>query len=261
MGIREAADGQKVIIYGDCWPEVSAVQHVVEAICPECCCKVADSLLGLLQYLTCTPEAVIILCLRPREHIYLFYVLKQALLDHPALVISDELLFSDRLVLNSWGGLPFTTHPDIIAIIAGIRRNGRLTYPLKGKLVHFLLAPSTATGYFAVPLIFNNPERLMNYMSLLMHRAIMHCGITPAQQKLLNELYKGKFTLSGLAGMLDMSGKKISQEKERILTKLGMNNRMYGLLHGTRFCPEIQKTPFISPADAKNCVVQNIAEV
>ncbi|ECI3671077.1 transcriptional regulator, partial [Salmonella enterica subsp. diarizonae] len=81
---------RQVIIHGDCWPVVSAVQFVVKAMRPECRCDVADSLPCLLQSLTGTPEAVLILCLRPREHIYLFYALKNLLLDHPVLAISDE---------------------------------------------------------------------------------------------------------------------------------------------------------------------------
>ncbi|EFR6822930.1 transcriptional regulator [Salmonella enterica] len=245
--IRETAHGQTVIIYGDCWPEMAAVQYVVKTIHPECLCEVAGSLTGLLQFLTRTPDALLILCLRPREHIYLFYVLKEALLNHPALVISDEFFFSDRLVLQSWGGIPFMPHRDITPLIRAIQKYGRPPHPLEGKLSVFLSAPTVATGFFAVPMIFNSPERLMNYMSLLLHRAITYCGITPVQQKLLNEIYKGKSTLSGMAGVMNMNGKKISQEKERILTKLGMNNRMYALLHGTRFCAEIQRTAFITP--------------
>ncbi|EKC2495920.1 transcriptional regulator [Salmonella enterica] len=249
--IREAIHGQTVIVHGDCWPEMTAVQHVVQAIHPEYSCEVTGSLTDLLRFLARTPDALLILCLRPGEHIYLFYALKEVLLDHPALVISDELFFSDRLVLQSWGGLPFTSLRDIIPLIRAIQKYDPPPFPPKGELSRFLSAPTVATGFFAVPMIFNSPERLMNYMSLLLHRAITYCGITPAQQKLLNEIYKGKSTLSGMAGMMGMSGKKISQEKERILTKLGMNNRIHALLHGTRFCPEIQRTAFITPDEIR----------
>ncbi|EAY4772461.1 transcriptional regulator [Salmonella enterica] len=244
---RKAANSQSVIIHGDRWPEVSAVQHVVKAIHPESRCEVAGSLMDLLQYLTRAPEAVIVLCLRPREHVYLFYALKQALTDHPALVISDELLFSDRLILHSWGGLPFTTHQDIAAIIAGIPKYGRHPSPPEGKLTQFLSAPSIATGFFDVPLIFNNPERLMNYMALLMYRATLSCGVTPDQQKLLEEVYKGQYSLSGLKDRLNKNEKQIWQDKNRLLVKLGMKNRLHELLFGTRFCPETQRTVFISP--------------
>lgn len=245
--IREAIHDQTVIVHGDCWPEMSAIQHVVRVIHPEYPCDLAGSLTDLLHFLTQAPGALLILCLRPREHIYLFYALKQVLLNHPALVISDEFFFSDRLVLQSWGGLSFTSHRDITPLITAIQKYGQPPHPLEGELSRFLSVPTVATGFFAVPVIFNNPERLMNYMSLLLHRAITYCGITPTQQKLLNEIYKGKSSLSGMAGVMNMNGKQISQEKERILAKLGMNNRMYALLHGTRFCPEIQRTEFISP--------------
>ncbi|EKC2616378.1 transcriptional regulator [Salmonella enterica] len=244
---RKTVHGQTVIVYGDCWPEMVAVQYVVKTILPECLCEVAGSLTDLLQFLTRAPDALLILCLHPREHIYLFYALKEALLNHPALIISDELLFSDRLVLQSWGGIPFMSHRDITPLIRAIQKYGQPPHPLEGKLSGFLSVPTVATGFFAVPMIFNSPERLMNYMSLLLHRAITYCGITPTQQKLLNEIYKGKYNLSGMAGVMNMSGKKISQEKERILTKLGMKNRMYALLHGTRFCVKIQRTAFMPP--------------
>ncbi|ECI4754883.1 transcriptional regulator, partial [Salmonella enterica subsp. diarizonae] len=35
---------RQVIIHGDCWPVVSAVQAVVRAMLPECRCDIAESL-------------------------------------------------------------------------------------------------------------------------------------------------------------------------------------------------------------------------
>lgn len=94
----------RVIVHGDQWPVVSATEHMVKALLPESECETTFGLTTLLQRLSCYPDALILLCLRPREHIFLFYALKDELLCHPALVISDELLFSDRVVLHSWGG-------------------------------------------------------------------------------------------------------------------------------------------------------------
>lgn len=240
-----------VIIYGDCWPVVSAVQYVVRAIRPECQCDVAGSLLTLLQCLIQTPEATLILCLRPREHIYLFYALKQTLLSHPALVISDELLFSDRVVLHSWGGIPAVLHQELAGMIARLRMGEKLLYPPRGSLADFLAAPKPATGLFAVPLIFNQPKRLMNYMELLMCRAAVSCGVTSGQLRLLQEAYTGKCTLSGLTNKLNKNKKQIWQDKNRLLIKLGMRNRMRELLSGTRFCESQQRTAFISPVDVE----------
>ncbi|EBZ5134965.1 transcriptional regulator, partial [Salmonella enterica subsp. enterica serovar Saintpaul] len=44
---------------------------------------------------------------------------------------------------------------------------------------------------------------------------------------------------------------QIWQDKNRLLMKLGMKNRLYELLYGTRFCPDMQRTAFISPAEAR----------
>ncbi|EDX6465641.1 transcriptional regulator [Salmonella enterica] len=252
MAKYNPAPARQVIIHGDCWPVVSAVQSVVRAIHPECCCDIAGSLPYLLQYLRGAPEAVLILCLRPREHIYLFYALKSLLQEHPVLVISDELLFSDRLVLHSWGGISCASYCETESIIAGLQNYGHCPSPLKkGKLPRFLSAPECVTGFFAVPMIFNNPERLMRFMSLLMYRATTDYGITRSQQKLLWTLYKGHYTLSGLTNVLNRSEKQIWQDKGRILMKLGMRNRLHELLYGTRFCPDMQRTAFISPADVE----------
>ncbi|EAO2873720.1 transcriptional regulator [Salmonella enterica subsp. enterica] len=261
MAEYKLTTARQVIIHGDCWPVVSAMLAVVKGITPECRCEVAGSLPYLLQRLAREPEAALILCLRPREHIYLFYALKNMLLDHPVLVISDELLFSDRLVLHSWGDLPSVSYCEIQTIVSGLRKSDRCPYPPKGKLARFLSAPECATGFFEVPMIFNNPKRLMRYMSLLMHRATTSCGITRSQQKLLWALHKGHYSLSGMTNVLNKNEKQIWQDKNRLLIKLGMKNRQYELLYGTRFCPNTQRTAFISPANVKKlCCVEVPAE-
>ncbi|HCM3243383.1 TPA: transcriptional regulator, partial [Salmonella enterica subsp. enterica serovar Newport] len=41
------------------------------------------------------------------------------------------------------------------------------------------------------------------------------------------------------------------QDKYRLLVKMGMNNRLRELLYGTRFCQDIQRTPFMPPEDVE----------
>ncbi|ECH9340010.1 transcriptional regulator [Salmonella enterica subsp. diarizonae] len=243
---------RQVIIHGDCWPVVSAVAHLSRAVLPWSECETTYTLPELLQQLHRKPEAMLVLCLRPREHIFLFYALKEVLLYHPALVISDELLFSDRVVLHNWGELPAVLHQELTVIVTRIRQNEKLSSRVKSRLTSFLADPKPATGLFAVPLIFNHPKRLMNYMALLMFRATVNCGITPEQQKLLEEVYKGKYSLSEMTAVLNRNEKQIWQDKYRLLVKLGMKNRLYELLYGTRFCPEKQRTAFIPPDEINN---------
>lgn len=240
----------RVIIHGDCWPVVSGTEHVIKSLHPESRCETTFRLTPLLQQLARAPDALLLLCLRPREHLFLFYALKNELLCHPALIFSDELLFSDRVVLHSWGDIPAMLHQELTGTVDCLR-HGKSPSPVKGSLVSFLSDPKPAMGSFAVPLIFNNPKRLMNYMSLLMFRTTESCGVTPDQQKLLEEIHRGRHTLSGLKSVLNRDEKKIFQDKNRLLIKLGMKNRLRELLYGTRFCLSQQRTEFISPDEAK----------
>ncbi|HIA1616094.1 TPA: transcriptional regulator [Salmonella enterica] len=252
-GCDQQTGARRVIVHGDCWPVVTAVAHLAKSALPESDCETTYTLPDLLPRLSRQPETTLILCLRPREHIFLFYALRQALLFHPVLVISDELMFSDRLVLKVFGDIPVISHEKM----SGTQQNGgeRAGTPgqLQGALAGFLFLPEPVTGYSDVPLIFNHPKRLMNYMSVLMFRETLAHGVTPAQRRLLEEIYKGRGKLSVLSGRLKTGEKKVWREKNRLLVKkLGMRCRLREQLYGTRFCMEIQKTPFMAPAEAEH---------
>ncbi|EDT1338837.1 transcriptional regulator [Salmonella enterica subsp. enterica serovar Enteritidis] len=240
-----------IIIHGDCWPVVNATKHIIKEILPESLCETTYGISLLLPRLAHSPDALLILCLRPREHIFLFYALKNELLCHPALIISDELLFSDRVVIHYWGGIQAVLHQELIDIVIQIRQ-GMISHSAKSRFATFISVQKKATGSFSVPLIFNNPKRLMNYMSLLIFREIKNCGVTTDQQKLLEEIYYWRHSLSGLKKILNKSEKEIYQDKNRLLTKLGMKNRLHELLYGTRFCLAHQRTEFMSPDQVKN---------
>ncbi|ECG8632850.1 transcriptional regulator [Salmonella enterica subsp. salamae] len=236
-----------IIIHGDCWPVVSATEHVLKAMHPTVRCKTTFRLTELLQGLARSPDVPLVLCLRPREHIFLFYALQNALLSHPVLVISDELLFSDRVVLHNWGGIPAMSHDELNEIVARIWSGG-FPEPDKSRLGSFISDPRPVTGYFSVPLIFNSQKRLMNYMELLMFRATTNCGVTAGQQKLIQEVHCGLYTLSGMKDILHKSEKRIFQDKYSLMVKLGMKkNRLRELLYGTRFCLAEQRTEFLAP--------------
>lgn len=58
---------RQIIVYGDCWPVTIAVAHLVRRFMPGCNCETAYRQPVLLQQLRRKPEAILILCLRPRE--------------------------------------------------------------------------------------------------------------------------------------------------------------------------------------------------
>ncbi|EBG9727236.1 hypothetical protein LB105_005014 [Salmonella enterica] len=76
-------------------------------------------------------------------------------------------------------------------------------------------------------------------------------GVSPAQQRLLEEVYRGRERLSGLSGRLNVGERQIWQDKYRLLVKMGMRNRLRELLYGTRFCRDIQRTPFMTPENVE----------
>ncbi|HDH8218151.1 TPA: transcriptional regulator, partial [Salmonella enterica subsp. enterica serovar Enteritidis] len=159
--------------------------------------------------------------------------------------------FSDRVVLKVYGGIPALLEQELAEILIRWRRDeqwaGGARLRRTGGLDAFLLSPDPVTGFLEVPPIFNNPKRLMNYMDQLMHREILACGVSLAQLRLLQEVYRGRGRLSALCGRLNTQEKQIWQDKYRLLVKLGMRNRLRELLFGTRFCKSLQRTPFIAP--------------
>ncbi|ECG5862920.1 transcriptional regulator [Salmonella enterica] len=243
---------RQIIVHGDCWPVVAAVVHLVKSVLPECGCEATYTLPGLQQQLRLHPDATLVLCLRPREHLFLFHALRSALLFHPVLVISDELFFSDRLVLQAWGDIPAVLQGDLTGMVTRLKLNEPWHDRRgQGMLTTFLSDPKPVTGFFSVPPTLITQKRLMNYMALLMYRASVNQGVSPAQMKLLEEVYKGRGKLSALSGRLQKGEKQIWQDKYRLLVKLGMNNRLRELLFGTRFCEDMQRSPFMIPGGGR----------
>ncbi|ECX5674584.1 hypothetical protein AA206_13225 [Salmonella enterica subsp. enterica serovar Newport] len=260
-----------VIVFGDCWPVTSAVKSVITTVVPECHCETVSDLSSLIYQLTCKPEASLLLCLRPREHIFLFYALKEELIYHPALVIVDELFFSDKLILSAWGNIPCMMHQELELMITSQQLceqfpAGTQHCPEKSTLTNFLITPALPDGLSEVPRIFHLEERLMEYMSLLIYREMLDRGLTPLRMRLLQAIWSGYQTRNELAEATGESRGKIWNEKHRLLTQLDMPARLREILYGTQFCSQIQRTPFMAPAEAEKlraCIREHavIAEV
>lgn len=239
-----------VIVFGDCWPVTSAVKSVITTVLPECHCETVSDLSSLIYQLTCKPEASLLLCLRPREHIFLFYALKEELIYHPTLVIVDELFFSDKLILSAWGNIPCMMHQELELMITSQQLCEQFPAdtrhcPEKSTLTNFLITPALPDGLSEVPQIFHLEERLMDYMSLLMYREMLNRGLTPFRMRLLEAIWTGYQSRNELAEIMDEPRGKIWNEKHRLLIQLGMPARLRDILYGTRFCLFLQRTPFI----------------
>lgn len=244
-----------LIVFGDCWPVVSAVRHVAGTVLPGYRCETVREPQILIQQLARTPQAALILCLRPREHLFLLHTLTKELSCHPALVISDNLFFSDRLALRIWGQLTVMTHQALLPVIL-YQQLCELTpatprCPEQGKLTDFLLHPLLPAGKDDMPPQFHLEERLTDYLSLLMYRAMLERGLTAFRMRLLQAMWSGCQNLNDLAGYMGADKRKIWNEKYRLQTQLDLKGHLPELLYGTRFCPFLQRTPFIPPAEAE----------
>ncbi|EIZ2110510.1 transcriptional regulator, partial [Salmonella enterica] len=63
-------------------------------------------------------------------------------------------------------------------------------------------------------------------------------------------VHRGRRTLAGMAGVLNTDTKKIWQDKDRLLAKMGMRNRLRELLFGICFREDIQRTAFMAPSES-----------
>lgn len=240
---------EHIILHGDCWPVVSAVESMVKSVFPECRCSTASDLPMLISLLTCNPGAALILCLRPREHLFLFYVLREDIYRHPTLVISDEIFFCDRVLLRSLGDISCMRYQELELMITSkqLFPVGIGQCPEKSTLTNFLLSPSLPSGLPEVIPDFSLEEPLMEYLSLMIYREMDGLGITPFRMRLLQYMYAGHQSYEELAKLMNVSPKKIWNEKYQLLKQTDMSTRLREIIYGTRFCFFLQRTPFISP--------------
>lgn len=79
-----------VLIYGDLWTDCCAMEAITRRYSLESV-RISDSISALLHNLSQSPEAGLILCLRPHEHVYLFYHLWRCLRGRKVLVVTDRM--------------------------------------------------------------------------------------------------------------------------------------------------------------------------
>ncbi|EHP1587801.1 transcriptional regulator [Salmonella enterica] len=231
-----------VIIFGDCWPVVSAVQGVIQEKCPSRRCVQAHDLTGLAGRLSSGYVAGLIFCLRPREHLFLFYALRTYLNDIPGLVICDEVLFTDRVMLKCVGNIPVMAHRQLQDMITD---NGSRAG--KNPLVSFMSIPPAGRRE-KLPGIFDHQEGLLNYLQGLVHNERERLGVTPFQQQLLQEMSDGCQSLVSLSDRLCCGEKRVSYERRCIPVRLGMSPGLYNLLYAALFSESVQRTSFMTPA-------------
>ncbi|EPC0218933.1 hypothetical protein ACRV89_004662 [Salmonella enterica subsp. enterica serovar Newport] len=239
---------ETVIIFGEYWPVVSAVRSVIQGSGLSGRCIQVHTIPELTAQLFSGNVTRMIFCLRPREHVFLFYALKRYLSCIPLLIICDDVFFTDRVMLQCIGVVPVMQHSELQVLITGSRGRRSVGKLPEGHILsHFLTTGYTEDKRCELPDIFDNPDDLMSYLQDIARDKRKKQGLTFFQERLLQEMSDGYQSLELLSQRLCCGQKKVSRERRLLPMKLGMSPGLSALLYGSLFCNTVQKTKFHFP--------------
>ncbi|HIB1553611.1 TPA: hypothetical protein ACWV58_004941 [Salmonella enterica subsp. enterica serovar Muenchen] len=244
---QPAPSYRNIIVYGDNWPVVSAVSGIAEMLMSDCHFHPCHSLSTLRVMQQEIPDARFIFCLRPREHVYLFYFLTHILSDSPLLVITDTLLPTDQVVLKTCAcavTVSYNELPSLYTDLCAAHYSGQAVKenPLVTGLT-VLTGPGLTIRGESLPVVFSNGSDLISFMNERLKLYMQQKKVTRLQLKILEKM-RSEPTLKSLASTLDINIKTLSYNKANALSKLGVAGKDYLAMYGTHFHPGWQRTPF-----------------
>ncbi|ECC8921169.1 transcriptional regulator [Salmonella bongori] len=89
-----------IIIYGDLWADSRAVIAIIQNRYAGINTMLCSNMTELVGFLSRYPDAGLVLCLRPHEHVFLFYHLQPWLASRRVLIVVDRLYFTDQCVMQ-----------------------------------------------------------------------------------------------------------------------------------------------------------------
>lgn len=240
-----------VIVYGDCWPVVSAIQALVKGNRSLGNYITATSLPLLIKIIDDEPRAAIILCLRPREHLFLFYALRKRLRQHLTLVISDEFFFNDKMLLRWWGGIPYMPLYDVSNMVDRYRRYEQAVDISEGVLngirSEFFKKMRMSDCLTELTESFYSEEQLISYLNILLYRECDRRRLNALQMRLVDEICTNHHTLKEIKCITGFPYMRIWQAKVQVMEKLEISSECHAFVLGIRFISSQQRTPFIIP--------------
>lgn len=251
------APDSAMIIHGDNWPLVEGLLHSGKEVLPEHPVYTSHTPSELFTLLSEHPDAGLILCLQPREHIFLFYALSDFLRHTQAVVLCDSVYLTDRVVMEIWNCIPADIPPAIPAGIPlrDILRRGEQSAAGKRILMSRLTYgyPSGYRSRFrgiaahnSAPLFlgtFHDGNDLTGAMNLYLQEYMAGAGVSVFQRKILEGLLAGK-TAPCIAESMGVSTGKVENHKTMMLSRLGMPGFPHAVLYGMKFHSVLQRTPF-----------------
>ncbi|ELO0596439.1 hypothetical protein QY625_004797 [Salmonella enterica] len=232
------APDSPVIIHGDNWPLVEGLRHLGKEVPQERPVYTSHTPSELLTLIYEHPNAGLILCLRPREHIFLFYALSGFLRYTQATVVCDSMYFTDRVVMEMWNSIP------AVIPLWGTLHGRELS--ATGKRIFMSLFTPGCSSVLPAPLfsgIFHDENDLIDAMNLCLQEYMARAGVSVFQHNILKGLLEGK-TASCIAEDMGVSPDKIENHKSMMFRRLGMPTFPHAILYGMKFHSALQRTFF-----------------
>lgn len=232
-----------MLIYGDQWPDCCAMEAIIRKCSLESV-RICDSISALLLGLSASPKVGLILCLRPHEHVYLFYRLRHWLKNRKLLVVMDKMYYTDRCVMQYFGVKYYLERDELLPLISrkGPARSDAETWRWfrhsreDSGLSHPPDMTEPGGGMMAENILF-----LLNQYI----RWNIPAGVSDSKYSLLLLLSSGCPAVL-LARKMRMHPRTVSIYRWQAMSRLNMKSSPVSLFRGVRLLAQLQRTPFMS---------------
>lgn len=233
-----------ILIYGDSWP----MAYAVNALCGYQTQRrryYCDTLNQLSDQLQTYPDAPLILCLSPHEHVYLFYAISPLLDRRRAIVVADTFYYSDRVLLDIFGYQGRLEAQNLRQQMSNPERHHPVLQAFLGEGTHvdrrYWVRPSQQCS----PSI-TRAEQLITLMTRMMMCHLHETSLLrPRELMAIKKFWEGK-SVTLISNMMGLSGKSVSGYKISALNKLDMRATNISLYRGGPFKEHVQRTPFMT---------------
>ncbi|EAO4206308.1 transcriptional regulator [Salmonella enterica] len=224
-----------VLVYGDLWTDCCAMAAIARSHSSESV-RICDSVSSLLLHLSREPEIGLILCIRPHEHVYLFYNLRHLLRNRMVLVVTDQMYYSDRCVMRYFGLTNWLERAELLSFITGKQPpEAWQRFRCPGNEVS---GPSLMEEGAEI-----SPESILLWLNLFAYR-YLPSGVSGSKYALLLKLSSGCPGV-WLARQEKMNPKTLSAYRRETMMRLEMKPSPISLFRGLRVLKQLQRTPFM----------------
>ncbi|EKY4302450.1 TPA: transcriptional regulator [Salmonella enterica] len=231
-----------VLIYGDLWTDCCAMEAIVRRYTLENV-SVCESVSALMLSLSQSPYASVILCLRPHEHVYLFYRLRRWLNGRKVLVVTDRMYYTDRCVMQYFGLREWMERDELLPFIS----RGQTGNQVAEAWIRFR-RPGEACRVSQLPDIAEEGGKAM--ADSILFRLNMYVrwnlpsGVSDSKYALLLLLTSGCPAVL-LAKQVRMQPKTVSIYRRQAMARLNMKSCPVSLYRGLRLLSQLQRTPLM----------------